>query len=106
MDYETVIGLEVHVQLSTKSKIFSRAAASFGAAPNENIDPIVFGLPGSLPVLNEKVVDSAIMMGLALNVSNVRPQRATAAAPKSSTTPSFRSEWNRSCNVRSMRPET
>lgn len=67
MDFETVIGLEVHIQLATQSKIFSSASAAFGADPNENIDPLTFGLPGSLPVLNRKVAESAIMLGLALN---------------------------------------
>lgn len=65
MDYEAVIGLEVHVQLSTSSKIFSRSRASFGADPNTHIDPVTFGLPGALPVLNRKVVESAILLGLA-----------------------------------------
>ncbi|MCI5065344.1 Asp-tRNA(Asn)/Glu-tRNA(Gln) amidotransferase subunit GatB [bacterium] len=67
MDYETVIGLEVHVQLSTESKIFSSASAAFGGDPNTHIDPLTFGLPGSLPVLNRKVAESAILLGLALN---------------------------------------
>ena len=67
MNYETVIGLEVHLQLATDSKIFCGASSAFGADPNENIDPLTFGLPGALPVLNRKVVDYAIMLGLALN---------------------------------------
>jgi len=67
MEYETVIGLEVHLQLSTNSKIFCGASAEFGGDPNEYIDPLTFGLPGSLPVLNEKVVEYAIMMGLSLH---------------------------------------
>lgn len=67
IQYETVIGLEVHVQLSTKSKIFCGSAASFGAEPNEFVDPLTFGLPGALPVLNKRVVEYAIMLGLALN---------------------------------------
>lgn len=67
MEFETVIGLEVHVQLSTASKIFSTASASFGGEPNQYIDPVTFGLPGSLPVLNKKVVEYATMIGLALN---------------------------------------
>lgn len=65
MEFETVIGLEVHVQLLTNSKIFSAASAAFGGDPNEYIDPVTFGLPGSLPVLNKKVVEFAIMTGLA-----------------------------------------
>lgn len=67
MEFETVIGLEAHVQLSTKSKIFSSSSAAFGGEPNEFVDPVTLGLPGSLPVLNKAVVDYAIMLGLALN---------------------------------------
>jgi len=65
MEYETVIGLEVHVQLSTKSKIFCSCDTSFGAAPNENTCPICLGMPGVLPVLNKEVVQRAIRVGLA-----------------------------------------
>jgi aspartyl-tRNA(Asn)/glutamyl-tRNA(Gln) amidotransferase subunit B len=67
MEFEIVIGLEVHVQLNTLSKIFSGAPAHYGALPNEHIDPVTLGLPGSLPVLNEKVLESAVMLGLATN---------------------------------------
>ena len=67
MEYETVIGLEVHAQLSTKSKIFCGASAAFGGEPNEFVDPLTLGLPGSLPVLNRKVVEYAIMLGLAVD---------------------------------------
>jgi aspartyl-tRNA(Asn)/glutamyl-tRNA(Gln) amidotransferase subunit B len=67
MDYETVIGLEVHVQLSTKSKIFSNASAAYGGEPNEFIDPVTLGLPGALPVTNKRAVEFAIMLGLATN---------------------------------------
>lgn len=65
MEFETVIGLEVHVQLSTKSKIFCNASAAYGGEPNEYIDPVTLGLPGALPVGNKTVVEYAIMMGLA-----------------------------------------
>lgn len=65
--YELVVGLEVHVQLSTESKIFSSDSASFGANPNQNISPVSLGLPGTLPKLNKKVVEYAIKMGLATN---------------------------------------
>jgi aspartyl-tRNA(Asn)/glutamyl-tRNA(Gln) amidotransferase subunit B len=65
--YETVIGLEVHVQLNTESKIFCGCSTEFGKEPNENTCPVCLGLPGTLPVLNKKVVDYAIMAGLALN---------------------------------------
>lgn len=67
--YELVVGLEVHVQLSTASKIFSSDSAGFGGGPNEHISPVSLGLPGTLPKLNKKVVDYAIKMGLATNCS-------------------------------------
>ena len=66
-EFETVIGLEVHVQLSTASKIFTLASAEFGADPNHHVDPVTMGMPGALPVLNKKVVDDAIALGLAMN---------------------------------------
>jgi len=62
MDFEVVIGLEVHLQLATKSKIFCSSSASFGGEPNEYIDPVTFGLPGALPVLNYKVLEYGIKM--------------------------------------------
>ena len=65
-EYETVIGLEVHVQLATKSKIFCSSSAAYGGEPNEYIDPVTLGLPGALPVLNRLVVDFAIMTGLSM----------------------------------------
>lgn len=67
MAYEPVIGLEVHAQLSTESKIFSSASTKFGAAPNSQVSLICAGLPGVLPVLNRKAVEFAIKMGLATN---------------------------------------
>jgi aspartyl-tRNA(Asn)/glutamyl-tRNA(Gln) amidotransferase subunit B len=66
-EYEAVIGLEIHCQLSTKTKIFSNSSTEFGAEPNVNIDPICMGMPGVLPVLNEKVLEYAVKAGLALN---------------------------------------
>lgn len=65
--WETVIGLEVHAELETKTKMFSPALNTFGGEPNSNIDPVSLGLPGSLPVLNKKAVELAIRVGLALN---------------------------------------
>lgn len=66
-DYEMVIGLEVHVELKTKTKIFCSCSTAFGAAPNTQTCPVCMGLPGTLPVLNGKVVDYAIKAGLATN---------------------------------------
>ncbi|HEX4169575.1 MAG TPA: Asp-tRNA(Asn)/Glu-tRNA(Gln) amidotransferase subunit GatB [Bryobacteraceae bacterium] len=65
--YEPVIGLEVHVQLGTKTKIFCRCPVEFGAAPNQNVCPVCLGLPGALPVLSRQAVDLAISAGLALH---------------------------------------
>ncbi|GAB4333941.1 MAG: Asp-tRNA(Asn)/Glu-tRNA(Gln) amidotransferase subunit GatB [Candidatus Abyssubacteria bacterium] len=67
IEYETVIGLEFHTQLSTESKIFCQCSTKFGAEPNSQICPVCTGLPGVLPVLNKKVVEYAIMTALAFN---------------------------------------
>lgn len=67
MPFEPVIGLEVHAQLSTESKIFSSVSTKFGAAPNSQVSPVCAGLPGVLPVLNRKAVEFALRMGLATN---------------------------------------
>lgn len=66
-DYEMVIGLEVHVELKTKSKIFCSCPTDFGAAPNTQCCPVCMGMPGTLPVLNREVVNFAIKAGLATN---------------------------------------
>jgi aspartyl-tRNA(Asn)/glutamyl-tRNA(Gln) amidotransferase subunit B len=65
MEFETVIGLEVHAQLKTKTKIFCGCSTEFGAPPNTHVCPVCLGMPGMLPVLNKKVVSFAIKMGLA-----------------------------------------
>ena len=65
--YEPVLGLEVHVELSTKTKMFCGCANRFGAEPNTQVCPVCLGLPGSLPVLNQTAVESAMRIGLALN---------------------------------------
>ncbi len=65
--YETVIGLEVHVELATKTKIFCGCSTAFGGAPNTHTCPVCTGMPGTLPVLNKQVVEHAIAVGLALN---------------------------------------
>lgn len=67
MKYEPVIGLEVHVQMATESKIFCGCSNKFGSEPNTNVCPVCLGMPGVLPVLNEKVVDFTVKAGLALN---------------------------------------
>ena len=65
--YETVIGLEVHVELATKTKIFCGCTTEFGGAPNTHTCPVCTGMPGSLPVLNKQVVEYAMAVGLATN---------------------------------------
>ena len=66
-NYETVIGLEVHVELKTDTKIFCSCPTTFGAEPNTHCCPVCMGMPGTLPVLNKKVVDYAVKAGLATN---------------------------------------
>lgn len=72
-DWETVIGLEVHAQVLTKSKLFSGSSADFGAAPNSQVSPIDAGMPGMLPVINKECVTKAVLTGLGLNavINNV-----------------------------------
>ena len=67
--YETIIGLEVHVQLNTATKIFCSCATSFGEEPNKNVCPTCLGLPGALPVLNREAVKKAISFGTAINAT-------------------------------------
>ena len=66
-EYETVIGLEVHVELATKTKIFCGCSTAFGGRPNSHTCPVCTGMPGSLPVLNKKVLEYAVAVGLATN---------------------------------------
>jgi aspartyl-tRNA(Asn)/glutamyl-tRNA(Gln) amidotransferase subunit B len=73
--WEAVIGLECHVQLATHAKAFSASGAAFGEAPNTRTDPVVLGLPGSLPVLNGRVVELALRLGLALGCEIRRVSR-------------------------------
>ena len=71
-EWETIIGLEVHVELGTATKMFCGCANQFGSEPNTNVCPVCLGLPGSLPVVNERAVELACALGLALGCE-VRP---------------------------------
>ena len=73
--YDPVMGMEVHVELATDTKMFSTSSTNFGAAPNSNVDPVSLGLPGALPVVNKKGVEWAIKIGLALNCSIAESSR-------------------------------
>ncbi|NLX19082.1 MAG: Asp-tRNA(Asn)/Glu-tRNA(Gln) amidotransferase GatCAB subunit B, partial [Desulfobulbus sp.] len=75
MEFETVIGLEVHAQVKTRSKIFCSCSTQFGAPPNTQTCPVCLGMPGSLPVLNRQVVESALRLGLATDSSFNRENR-------------------------------
>ena len=66
-NYEAVIGLEVHVQLLTATKIFCSCSTQFGAPPNSNVCPVCLGMPGVLPVMNRKAVEFAVLAATALN---------------------------------------
>ena len=78
MNFETVIGLEVHVELNTNSKIFSPTSAHFGNDQNANTNVIDWSFPGVLPVLNKGVVDAGIKAALALNMDSIKRCTLTA----------------------------
>ena len=87
--YETVIGLEVHVELATKTKIFCGCSTAFGGAPNTHTCPVCTGMPGSLPVLNKQVVEYEIMTKIFL-MSRVLPTlRNISLAKAKNTQPNF-----------------
>ena len=75
MEFEPVIGLEVHAQLKTKTKIFCGCSTEFGAPPNTHTCPVCLGMPGVLPVLNKKVVEFTLRMALATHCTVARESR-------------------------------
>src|SRR4051812_41476129 len=75
--YEPVIGLEIHAQLSTRSKMFCGDSTQFGAADNEHTCPVCLGLPGALPVVNAKAIEYSVKAGLALGC-HIRPKSVFA----------------------------
>ena len=86
MDYEIIIGLEIHVQLQTESKMFSWSGTDFGLPPNTQTDPVSLGLPGTLPVMNRKAFELALKTAVALRrrdrpVHQVGPQELLLPRP-------------------------
>jgi len=92
MSWETVIGLEIHAQLATRSKIFSGASTAFGAEPNTQACAVDLGLPGVLPVLNEEAVNMAIKFALAIDAEigreSVFARNCPSSAADRSSSPS------------------
>ena len=90
MEYEVVIGMEVHVELKTESKVWCGCPTRFGSPPNTQTCPVCLGLPGSLPVLNRKALEHTINVGLALDCtisSTVSAGTSVSGAPISRRTP-------------------
>ena len=75
MAHEAVIGLECHIQLNTRTKMFCGCEAAFGAAPNSNVCPVCLGLPGALPRTNRAAIDAAVRLCQARDVSSLRSSR-------------------------------
>ena len=101
MAWEVVIGLETHVQLQTRSKIFSPASTDFGAAPNTQAHMVDLALPGVLPVMNRAAVEAAIRFGLSVGAT-IAPDRflrariiSTLTCPRVIRSASSRSPWSR-----------
>ena len=84
-EYEAVIGLEVHVELTTTTKLFCGCPNEFGSEPNTNICPICLGLPGSLPVLNRRVVEYALRLGEAMHFDVPRSRSSTGRTTSTRT---------------------
>ena len=94
MQWETVIGLEIHVQLATRSKIFSGAATTFGAEPNTQACAVDLAMPGTLPVLNEQAVNFAVMFGLAVDSQRKGiSRRAVAKHLEPNQRAAFKRSW-------------
>ncbi len=87
MDYEIVIGLEIHVQLQTESKMFSWSGTDFGLPPNTQTDPVSLGLPGTLPVMNRKAFELALKTAVALAPRSRRSPSGTARTTTTPTSP-------------------
>ena len=83
--WETVVGLEIHVQLKTRTKMFCRCATGFGAAENSNTCPVCLGFPGALPVMNRTAVEWTVKLGLALGGRAVASFKATGTRLVSTT---------------------
>ena len=102
-EYETVIGLEVHVELATKTKIFCGCSTAFGGAPNSHTCPVCTGMPGSLPVLNKQVVEYAMAVGLATNCDITKAVSYTHLDVYKRQIISLTSKRNRSSNFGGVR---
>ncbi len=79
MTWEPVIGLEIHVQLKTRTKMFCRCAVGFGAGENTQTCPVCLGFPGALPVMNRRAIEWTIKLGLALELRDRRAARSSRA---------------------------
>ena len=104
-EWEVVIGLEVHVQLHTRAKVFASSSWGFGQEPNEQVDPVVLGLPGTLPVVNREAVEKSILFGLVVGAeigrtTSIQTTRRTISSPKRISRSSSAALSKSSCLVR------